>query len=236
MMVLMLLTFQRLSACLMVHWGLRLWVVHHYTSSPHTWWDLILGTQHPPWRRTLAHLTPSVLSLVRFPSDTNTTLIHRIPLFQKLLPPPHWVAIQRFPSSFFFFLRISRCVRVSFSLCSLCSQMCSWCFRFSGTARGGKHRLIKSTSGPWWMSVSVHCCLLIAVTQRGASSLIQFKVYAKRTQFTAVICCTTTPNLWCLRGEMFENVLGHQLMWILKPDVNSRAQVLVLWGFIWMIS
>ena len=140
-----------------------------------------------PWQQSLAHLAQPLLShslgCSLALSRTNKALMRCILFFQKLL------SVLRFLPTELPFLRTDLTGGTHYlSLLQLLvwasvhAQTCLWlCIRFSGITQGGKHRLIKSSSSPWWMPLSIHCCLLIAVTQRGASSLIQFKVYAKES-------------------------------------------------------
>lgn len=80
---------------------------------------------------------------------------------------------------------------VSFTAVWVCTHK-HLCIRFSGITQGGKHGLIKSSSSPWWMALSIHCCLLLAATQWGASSLIQFKVNAKQSYLRESFSCTSS--------------------------------------------
>lgn len=188
-------------------------VVHHYSSSPRckTW-----SQQNVPddWHTSHQPLLSHSLGFSPALPDINKTLIWCILLFQRRL------SVSRFLPTELPFLRTDwlQALAIYLFYSCLCVSECArtilWlCIRFSGITQGGKHRLIKSSSSPWWMPLSIHCCLLRAVTQRGSSSLIQFKVYASEG-------CDLPHQQW--RQHRTTSMLWSHLERCLKMSLGTR--------------
>lgn len=119
-------------------------------------WLCIAALPRSPQNIYTSHQSRLRLTASSVWHELNAPLRHELPSVSSFLPfPTLWLQV----------------IYLLYS-CLCLSAQAQTCFRISGITRGGKHRLIKSTSAPPWTLISIHRCLLVGAARRGASSLI----------------------------------------------------------------